>query len=77
MSKIREVIVLTCAFLFGAVHTIPGVLSLFLESTFSEESRKVGRSTVKEDEAHEASENQVLKGAVKGTEDILLGKMLQ
>lgn len=76
MSKIREVTVLTCASLFWAVHTIPGVLSLFLESTFSEESRKIGRSIVTEDEAHEGSESQVSKGAVKGTEDILPGKKI-
>lgn len=60
VSKIREVIVLTCASLFWAVSTTPGVLSLFLESTFSEESRKIGRTTVKEGQAHEGSENQVL-----------------
>lgn len=36
MSKIREVIVLTCASLFWAVDTTPRVLYMFLESTFLE-----------------------------------------
>lgn len=60
IPKIREVIVLTCASLFWAVGTTLEVLSLFLESTFSEESRKIGRNTVKEGQVHEGSENQVL-----------------
>lgn len=40
MSKIREVIVLTCASLFWAVDTTPRVLYMFLESTFLKGSRK-------------------------------------
>lgn len=60
MSKIKEEIVLTGTSLFWVVDPTPGLLSLFLGSTFSEEARKIGRSTVKENQAHEGSENQVL-----------------
>lgn len=46
MSTMWEVIVLTCTGLFLAIDAIPRVRSLFLESTLSEESRKIGGSTV-------------------------------
>lgn len=60
MPAIREVIFLTRAFLFRPIDTTPGVLSLFLQSAFSEESRKSGRCTKKEKQTYKGSENQVL-----------------
>lgn len=65
MSKIKEVILLTCTCLFLATDTTPGVLSFFLESTFSGESRKIGGRTVETDQAGEESGTQYCKEDLK------------
>lgn len=70
MSKIREAIILTCAFLFWAVDSTPEFISVKYIFRGTQENWKdfnEGRMAYKE------SENQVLKGAVKGTEDVLPG----
>lgn len=60
MSKIREVIVLTCAGLLLAIDATHRVLSLLLESTFSEESRKTVGNTAETGQAGEESRSHVL-----------------
>lgn len=68
MSKIREVIVLTCAFLFWAVDTTPEFISVkYIFRGIRENWKDFNEGRM----AYKESENQVLAGAVKGTEDVL------
>lgn len=68
MSKIREVIVLTCAFLFWAVDTTPEFISAkCIFRGIQENWKDFNEGTM----AYKESGNRALEGAVKGTEDVL------